>query len=412
MKIIDLNEKFIKSFSGSTIFERGFDYYENGNVSNLEYFEEDKKISASVSGNYGDYEVEISFENDDIDADCDCPYEGYPCKHIVAVLLEFVKSKNKYIIESQIKTTENVSITEKLKSLSKEQLINIISDDIKKYPEFNRDIQLRFISDDTQTIKSIKKQIESVFSGNKKNIRYDNKSLSKKFESFIKAVDNSKDETKLDIYWSVAETIIEELEEFGIYDVPIEDTAIEAIEKMILLFTKDKNKFNEKRKEIIDSLLKHSFSDCSISDNLYHYAEDLCFEREDYLIMIKNVKIKVEKSSYSSYYKDLLAGLYEKIQDEASQLKILKSKLKFGMDYWELAKYWLKNNDTNKALSIVLEGIKFGEGRKDELYEYMEDYYLKQKNYNMLWGLLEDKLSKERFSDSKEFINDSTYKVL
>lgn len=411
MNIKNLNEKTIKDFAGGTIYSRGFEYYQNGQVLDLEYEETDKTISAEVEGNSDNYQVNISFSSNEIEADCDCPYDGYPCKHIVAVLLEFNENKSNYSIETKSKSNEKDSIMKNLNSLSKENLIDLISENMKKYPDFKRDLQLRYTATDTQTINSIKKQITSVFSG--RNINYGDKSLPKKLEVFIKAVEKSDNKTKIEIYWSIAEEILEKLEEYdGMYDVPIEDTAIEVIEEIIELFKKDKTKLVIERKKIINELMKHYLTDCSISDNLYTYAEDLCLEKDDFKIIIEHIKIKASKTSYGSHYKDLLADLYEKIQDEASQLKTLENNLKYGSDYWKLAEYWIGKNDDSKALSIVLEGIKKGEGRKDELYEYMENIYLEQKNYPMLMKLLQDKISSNKFRYAEDFLKDSTYKLL
>lgn len=83
---MDIND-FSKSIP-SRIYERGEKYYENGYVSNIQNLG-DGKWSADVEGNYDDYSVEIEFDNNKIikSWQCNCPYEGAICKHVVAVLL-------------------------------------------------------------------------------------------------------------------------------------------------------------------------------------------------------------------------------------------------------------------------------------------------------------------------------------
>ena len=70
----------------AVIFRRGEDYYENGLVEGLEEVAPGR-WNAVVEGTI-DYETEVCVENGEITSwDCDCPYDGYMCKHVVAVLL-------------------------------------------------------------------------------------------------------------------------------------------------------------------------------------------------------------------------------------------------------------------------------------------------------------------------------------
>ena len=71
------------------ILERGYGYYLNNAVNNLEVSEH--TIRADVEGTE-DYEVEISLVDGDIEEMyCSCPYAegGWNCKHMAAVLYEW-----------------------------------------------------------------------------------------------------------------------------------------------------------------------------------------------------------------------------------------------------------------------------------------------------------------------------------
>ena len=72
----------------SHILERGYDYYCDGAVENIEIGRDD--IRADVVGTE-DYEVEISLNDGKVtDMYCSCPYAagGNNCKHMAAVLYE------------------------------------------------------------------------------------------------------------------------------------------------------------------------------------------------------------------------------------------------------------------------------------------------------------------------------------
>jgi uncharacterized Zn finger protein len=68
------------------ILDRGFDYYENNNVIDVENLG-NGEFSAVVEGSE-DYEVFIEISKGKvIEHSCDCPYDwGDVCKHVVAVL--------------------------------------------------------------------------------------------------------------------------------------------------------------------------------------------------------------------------------------------------------------------------------------------------------------------------------------
>ncbi|MBM7551400.1 DEAD/DEAH box helicase [Thalassobacillus pellis] len=78
----------IKKITGNTFFERGKRYYNGGRVHGLTFNPTINSWRAVVTGTE-DYEVRVFFfENEDLEAKCECPaYDSYySCKHIAAVL--------------------------------------------------------------------------------------------------------------------------------------------------------------------------------------------------------------------------------------------------------------------------------------------------------------------------------------
>lgn len=116
-------ESILNSVS-DTIYKRGEDYYRSGKILHIER-EKDGSISAEVEGSSGeDYFVHIEMnKSGNIEYfDCDCPYDYSPvCKHIVAVMLAIQNDDFSNYDEN------NISISDKLKSLSKEEIIDILS---------------------------------------------------------------------------------------------------------------------------------------------------------------------------------------------------------------------------------------------------------------------------------------------
>lgn len=75
------------------ILERGEDYYASDAVSELKEYPSGE-WHATVSGT-DDYEVTISLSGDEIISwECDCPYDGSICKHVVATLMAIRHNRN------------------------------------------------------------------------------------------------------------------------------------------------------------------------------------------------------------------------------------------------------------------------------------------------------------------------------
>lgn len=114
-----LTEAAIRERANDTSFQRGENYYRDGAV--LEIKRRDNQIIAEVEGNdYDPYRISIFLNEHSIDyAECTCPYNwGGDCKHIVAVLLTFVRS--------EAEVDDLPSVKEMLDGLDRDQLLNLI----------------------------------------------------------------------------------------------------------------------------------------------------------------------------------------------------------------------------------------------------------------------------------------------
>ncbi|MBD1208121.1 MAG: SWIM zinc finger family protein [Ignavibacteria bacterium] len=87
--IADLTATQLRSLVGSTIFQRGESYYSSGAVEDIAYTDR-LTLEATVGGSEF-YGVIISLGGDGVETECDCPYDGGTCKHVVAVLLEAMR---------------------------------------------------------------------------------------------------------------------------------------------------------------------------------------------------------------------------------------------------------------------------------------------------------------------------------
>lgn len=124
-----LSEENIKTFTGDVIFKRGLDIYLRNkvrqiNIEDFKYIKSEEtcfnlnavvESSTSYNGNYSVF-CRINSNNNIISYDCDCPayingYGSGMCKHIVAVLIKFLRERNKILERCGIidkKHSENI----------------------------------------------------------------------------------------------------------------------------------------------------------------------------------------------------------------------------------------------------------------------------------------------------------------
>lgn len=120
------------------ILDRGFDYYENDNVIDVENLG-DGEFSAIVEGSEN-YEVFVQINKGKVvEHSCDCPYDwGDVCKHVVAVLY--------YIRDAEIlgKYADKEGVKSKLQTIIDDMSEQDIRDYILFYALRNRQFREDF----------------------------------------------------------------------------------------------------------------------------------------------------------------------------------------------------------------------------------------------------------------------------
>ena len=119
------------------ILARGEDYYDSGAVLGIEE-ESPGEWFATVCGTEH-YEVTVSLAGDEIaEWECDCPYDGNICKHVVATLLA-IRDNNKRVSRSAFS---------KMRIVTKEEEVVQPDVDIKQLLSFINPQELsKFISE-------------------------------------------------------------------------------------------------------------------------------------------------------------------------------------------------------------------------------------------------------------------------
>lgn len=342
MKLPKISEEVILALADShIIFERGEDYFESGYVEEIDFA--DNLLTAKVLGSLGKYNVKIYWDNNHfVQASCNCPYDGYICKHIVAVLLSLNKDAPKVVKEIKIKEEKQKNMEDLLSGLSKKKLLEMIADTARLIPEASSHIL----------------------------------KLADKFglsEDRKKASDLALEQATL--YLTEIEHIVSEFDQYG--GGPDEDEYkcydfMGDLEKTLT----DKSVPGEVREEIISFSCKYIQSGNSgFNDSLLDLAFTAANEEAHWRQLIKGLKPLVEAKG-RGYYQDIILSIYrDELGDEETYLKGRKNALYYGADYLDLAKFWKKKRKLSKAIEIAEEGLKKAEGRLSDLKDFLRIEY-------------------------------------
>lgn len=123
-----LTEALIRRLASEASFRRGEEYYHKGAV--REVTRRGETLQAEVEGSaYEPYRVQIELDAGGVvSASCSCPYDwGGLCKHIVAVLLTYVRKPQKI--------RERPPVEELLAGLSREELQQLLTRLLAEQPQ-------------------------------------------------------------------------------------------------------------------------------------------------------------------------------------------------------------------------------------------------------------------------------------
>lgn len=334
----------------STILQRGYDYYHEGNVVDA-YDQRENEYIFQVQGSE-DYEVVVKIdENGEIlSSDCDCPYDFGPiCKHQAAAYFKLSEILN--IKENNTKSKQRVAkqpgIREVLNSISKEELIDIIIDITKKDSTLKNSLILRYSKGDTkQELEKCKRLIDSIvrkYGGREGFITYrEAYDFVCEMEEILEKIRVTKDKLlALDIAFLLLNEAIEALQYTDDSDGYIGSLVTETLEQIGETIADNTDLDIDLREKIFNKLLEQS--DSKVFDGWEDYKIDLlrlCAEFADVEELRNRLKNKIQYlvnnnlgNEYKQYSNEnmllILFGLIETYGTKAEAEEFIKDNLVF-----------------------------------------------------------------------------------
>lgn len=361
MNLKSLTRQQISQLADSVkIFQRGEGYYQSEAITRCTVSED--TISARVRGSYGLYTVEIEDTSAGLDMDCDCPYDGAVCKHIVAVLLRYLDGEYEEVEPPAPEVPHALKQT--LAALSHQELLSLILKLAGERADFRR-VLLANVSipppvvrqqpRHAQQVQQLKGEVSDFF--NEFQYRgmyddyygheYDTAEEYAELDSVFEVAETLNPEDQLEIFWHVVTCGNDLFEEYPA------DT--EYIEQAIDLYGAAAGKLDLAHQDkqtcfdaLLDALHWEMCGYGEVTEAIKNALDALCTKPEDYHYLIEQLKKGAVLRA-----PDWIAGYYLQLDDEENYLRVRQAHLEFENQYVELAGYWEQKGEEEKRVAVL-----------------------------------------------------------
>ncbi|WP_294392623.1 hypothetical protein [uncultured Clostridium sp.] len=362
----------------STILERGYDYYINNKI--VEFTcEDDNTYLLEVDGTE-EYQVVIKLDDKGkiIYSECNCPYDyGVVCKHEAAAyykILDYICSGNNK--KKADKSKKKSSLKEVLNGLSKEKLIDIITDLAKKDAILKNSIILKYSTEDSEIeIKNCKKLIQSIvkkYCGREGYITWGR--AAKFVDDISEILDKAENTEDLILAVDIAFLVLDEaMKAFDYADDSDGDIGMLVSETMTTIsqIVEDSRKADMKvREKLFAKILKKSqsyifdgWADMRLS--MIEICRGFSYEEKFRNVLVEElnslIKINCNKENMRYYNEHILIILYEIIDEfgtEEESEKFIRDNIKYSSFREILIDKYNSKKDYDKVIELTIEGEK------------------------------------------------------
>jgi hypothetical protein len=166
--------------------------------------------------------------------------------------------------------------------------------------------------------------------------------------------------------WSELAPDLDELDDYGGGDYGLVDhvaTLLYEIEQKLA-----RNKIAAGyRHELLDNVLPYIESgNASLDDELYAVAYATCYDDNDLRLLAEAFE-----AMRGDWKIEHARRIYRKLGDRDKYLELRKQKMIYGADYYDLASFYWKAGEKQKAMQVAEDGLRKGQGRMDELRQFV-----------------------------------------
>ncbi|OLS13936.1 MAG: hypothetical protein RBG13Loki_2439 [Promethearchaeota archaeon CR_4] len=175
-------------------------------------------------------------------------------------------------------------------------------------------------------------------------------------------------------YWEKVEPIIAKFNELGGGPERREEQVYEWLEKITELVQKGTLSTTGKIDFIDEAFYEYDKQNSGFEDKLMEIFFSMCTIREEWESLVDHLQERP-----SDWRNKLTMDIWkDQLHEDEKYVALRQKYLKYGLDYWDLASFYIGKGDVNNAVVVAEKGLIKGEGRIDELGDFLKDHYQRQ----------------------------------
>lgn len=168
--------------------------------------------------------------------------------------------------------------------------------------------------------------------------------------------------------WDELEPDLEELDTRGGGDEEQEDQVDYLLGQVIEKLAEGQVP-REDRRALLDEVIPYIASGNSgMDDSLYDVAYAACYDDED----LRDLAGRLEALE-KPWPLEHARRIYRRIGDRDKYLALRALKMEYGPDYYDLATFYWESGERERAITVAREGLGKGQGRLDELRQFLAE---------------------------------------
>lgn len=210
--------------------------------------------------------------------------------------------------------------------------------------------------------------------------------------------------------WDELEPDLEELDARGGGDEEQEDRVagllVEVADKL-----KEGLVPREDRRALLDEVMPYIASaNSGMTDELYDVAYAACYDDED----LRDLAERLEAVG-KRWLLDHARRIYRRIGDREKYLALRALDMEYGSDYYDLATFYWESGERERAIEVAREGLERGQGRLDELRQFLAERALEAGDrgqyLELQFARCTDPLTEESYRAFRKLCTDAEWEV-
>jgi hypothetical protein len=165
------------------------------------------------------------------------------------------------------------------------------------------------------------------------------------------------------------------------------------------------------RRELLYNVLPYIDSgNAGLDDDLYAVAYAACYDDHDLRLLAEAFE-----AMQGDWKIDHARRIYRKIGDRDKYLELRQRKMIYGGDYHDLASFYWKAGEKKQAMQVAEEGLQKGQGRMDELRQFVaqraKDSGNRERYLELQYAQAVDHLTCDKYKAFRKLCTQAEWKV-